>query len=452
MSLRMSRRIVVCASGSSLGVIYPYLVLGRELKSQGNDVTICTEQRYSSNVARFGLRFHKVSGDPFGHMISESNQIHLRNGNQLKHFLSGQYLISSTVLREIQAACENADVIISSQGHLEAAYSMAEKLQVAIVVMVLEKIVYVPGKYPLILKPLQLVEGGIWNTVFCFGWIDIRKVVNQWRVSELGLHPIKSLTGIEPMIYKKKLPVLVPRHECVSEYITDQVPKAWMVSGALLDSSLPVSVEVQSFVEQSKENLVYFGMSKMPLPDARELFTLVFQFAKHTATRVVLCTGDVHLQKVSQLLRKSENVLLPGVSDQEGLSVPQNIFVTDYVPHYYLFPRCAVVIHHGGLGTTSAAINAGVPMVSCPVFSSCELEYFDYLQFGPKSIPFSRLTLNNLIGAYQEALDPKYKTNIKNYIAQNTLTIESSLELATQFVLSAPNVFKHKKNLKSKTQ
>ncbi|KAJ3692040.1 hypothetical protein LUZ60_012390 [Juncus effusus] len=36
------------------------------------------------------------------------------------------------------------------------------------------------------------------------------------------------------------------------------------------------------------------------------------------------------------------------------------------VPYSWLFPRCAVVIHHAGSGSTAAALQAGVPQVVCP--------------------------------------------------------------------------------------
>ncbi|XP_022642990.1 sterol 3-beta-glucosyltransferase, partial [Vigna radiata var. radiata] len=36
------------------------------------------------------------------------------------------------------------------------------------------------------------------------------------------------------------------------------------------------------------------------------------------------------------------------------------------VPYRWLFPKCAAVIHHGGSGTTAAALRAGTPQVVCP--------------------------------------------------------------------------------------
>ncbi|KAF3660973.1 putative UDP-sugar-dependent glycosyltransferase 52-like isoform X2 [Capsicum annuum] len=36
------------------------------------------------------------------------------------------------------------------------------------------------------------------------------------------------------------------------------------------------------------------------------------------------------------------------------------------IPYNWLFPRCAAAIHHGGSGSTAAALQAGVPQVICP--------------------------------------------------------------------------------------
>ncbi|MFD0491303.1 nucleotide disphospho-sugar-binding domain-containing protein [Saccharopolyspora spinosporotrichia] len=39
------------------------------------------------------------------------------------------------------------------------------------------------------------------------------------------------------------------------------------------------------------------------------------------------------------------------------------------VPHDWLFPRTAAVVHHGGAGTTGAGVRAGVPAVITPVIA-----------------------------------------------------------------------------------
>merc|ERR1712032_1370389 len=42
----------------------------------------------------------------------------------------------------------------------------------------------------------------------------------------------------------------------------------------------------------------------------------------------------------------------------------------------WLFPRCACTVHHGGSGTTAAALRAGKPTVITPVF----LDQFDHAE------------------------------------------------------------------------
>jgi UDP:flavonoid glycosyltransferase YjiC (YdhE family) len=56
-----------------------------------------------------------------------------------------------------------------------------------------------------------------------------------------------------------------------------------------------------------------------------------------------------------------------------GLQVGEesnNIFVLDQVPHDWVFPRMAAIVHHGGEGTTAAAFRAGRPQRASPISPS----------------------------------------------------------------------------------
>ncbi|MGA1874915.1 MAG: nucleotide disphospho-sugar-binding domain-containing protein [bacterium] len=54
-------------------------------------------------------------------------------------------------------------------------------------------------------------------------------------------------------------------------------------------------------------------------------------------------------------------------SDLSDFPHPPNIYIMDYAaPHHWLFPRCAVIVHNGGYGTTHACLSAGKPMVIYP--------------------------------------------------------------------------------------
>ena len=56
----------------------------------------------------------------------------------------------------------------------------------------------------------------------------------------------------------------------------------------------------------------------------------------------------------------------PGWSGIDPALLPKNFFVIGDTPHHWLFPRTAMVIHHGGAGTTHTACRAGVPSIVIP--------------------------------------------------------------------------------------
>src|SRR5207249_7677480 len=46
--------------------------------------------------------------------------------------------------------------------------------------------------------------------------------------------------------------------------------------------------------------------------------------------------------------------------------LPEGVLAVDYVPFSELFRRAAVIVHHGGIGTTGLAMRSGRPMLVMP--------------------------------------------------------------------------------------
>src|SRR5947209_11251198 len=47
-------------------------------------------------------------------------------------------------------------------------------------------------------------------------------------------------------------------------------------------------------------------------------------------------------------------------------TLPPGVIHVDYAPFSELLPRCAALVHHGGIGTTAQALAAGVPQLIVP--------------------------------------------------------------------------------------
>jgi UDP:flavonoid glycosyltransferase YjiC (YdhE family) len=82
----------------------------------------------------------------------------------------------------------------------------------------------------------------------------------------------------------------------------------------------------------------------------------------------VLDAGDFYRQSaLAAALLGQRAVLLVG-SDPRNIpeQIPPNVCVAHYAPYSKLFPRAAVVIHQGGVGTTAQALISGKPMLVMP--------------------------------------------------------------------------------------
>jgi len=78
---------------------------------------------------------------------------------------------------------------------------------------------------------------------------------------------------------------------------------------------------------------------------ARDFFEESIDAAKRLGRRAVLLIGDE--RNLPRLL-------------------PEGIIAVDYVPYQSILPRACAVVHHGGVGTTSQGLLAGVPTLIVP--------------------------------------------------------------------------------------
>lgn len=86
-----------------------------------------------------------------------------------------------------------------------------------------------------------------------------------------------------------------------------------------------------------------------------------------------------------------------------------DVYLTQDVPHSWLFPRVSLIVHHGGSGTTGAALAAGKPQVVCP-FVGDQPYYSRRLHeigVAPAPVPQRHLTTRTLSNAIQRAISDR---------------------------------------------
>ncbi|MBW4642468.1 MAG: glycosyltransferase, partial [Goleter apudmare HA4340-LM2] len=212
-------------------------------------------------------------------------------------------------------------------------------------------------------------------------------VINQWRQERLGLKPrfwtekeiIGSHGNSTPILYAYS-PQVIPRP---NDWNSRTIVTGYWFSDTSANFVPPL--QLLDFLAAGKPP-VCVGFGSMTGQNPSELTEIVLTALKNTGQRGILLTG------------------WGGISNAD---LPDDVLKLEAVPHDWLFPRVAAVVHHGGAGTTAAALKAGVPNVIIPFFGDQPFwgQRVEALGVGPKPIPKKHLTAEKLAAAIQVAVN-----------------------------------------------
>jgi vancomycin aglycone glucosyltransferase len=279
----------------------------------------------------------------------------------------------------IRLAAAGCDVILGANAHQYAARSIAELYGVPYV-----NALYAPTALP------TADNTRVWNE-------RSLERVNANRV-RLGLTPIddvlRHIIGEQPWLAAD--PMLAPLP--VSPGISIVQTGAW-----LLTDSTPLGPELERFLEAGSAP-VYFGFGSMPAGPGTS--RSLIDAARQVGQRAVVSRGWAELELVDQ---GSDSIAIGDVNQQ------------------LLFPRVAVVVHHGGAGTTIAAARAAVPQVVVPMFSDQPFWASRVRELGiGASVPFAELSVERLAAALDAA--------------KNVVVAERAAAIAGQIVVDGAKV------------
>ncbi len=345
-------RVVVTTWGSS-GDVNPFLALASGLRARGHDIVFAVEEHLCPVVAASGFAVARLSGNSETALAPHAGQLF---GSRPPLFsveavFTGYVLPTlRTRIAELSAVCEGADLLIASAGQVAAAF-VAELTGIAWVSIPLTptnipSLHMAPIPIPDLPSPLDaLVNRAMWGGGARLLARSIARPLDALR-AEYGLPllrcplPVRHLSRLLTAVPVS--PAFVPRPADwpawarMTGFCFHDGAAVWRMPddlAAFLDSDAPV-VAISS---GSMSGQVGGRFSR-------------FYAACIAATRAV-----------------GARALVIGAPDGvRAAPLPDGVFAAPFAPFSRVYPRCAAVIHHGGIGTTAQGLRAGVPALVVP--------------------------------------------------------------------------------------
>jgi UDP:flavonoid glycosyltransferase YjiC (YdhE family) len=338
----------ILATMGTDGDVFPFVGLGGQLRARGHQVTLAAPEPYRDLASSLGLEFRPlVTAEEAGRMLADPDLWHpLRSGPMMARWGAGLLPRQYDLL--VALAAEPESVLVANPGVL-AARLVQEKRICPMATLLLQ-----PGMLPSTLAPpdmpagLTLPRGAprpvgwlYWAAIDTFGYLLVSGPLNRLRAA-LGLRPVCRLfrwwlspelvVGLFPPWYAAPQPDWPTQLRLAGFGRYDGGR-----GGGLAD-------DVRSFCQAG------------PPPVAFTLGTGMTHGVGFFRAAADAC-GSLG----------ARGLLLSKYPHQIPALLPPNVRHCAFAPFRQLLPLCAAVVHHGGVGTTAAALTAGTPQVVLPL-------------------------------------------------------------------------------------
>mgnify|MGYP006296878839 CR=1 FL=1 len=386
-------RIMILALGSR-GDVQPLVALGVGLQRTSRyEVTFVTTDDFEAFVRNQGLDFFSLGVNARELLGTEAAWDVLETGrNAIRGMWQIVRMMRPTLehlMERVWQASQKGEAIIFSALGL-GAYHIAEKQRAPCFWALPFPFFNRTRSFPNLVFPF-LPLGGSYNLlthiiVEQLAQQFVGRFINRWRQEQLGLPPISlfkwpygQMDGRPvPMLYSYS-PSVVPKPSDWGEHI--HVTGYWFLDHS---SDWQPSADLVNFLEAGPPP-VYVGFGSMTNRAPEATARTILEALKWSGQRGLIATGWGGLKRAN---------------------LPEGVFKVESVPHDWLFPRVAAVVHHGGAGTTAAGLRAGVPSVLVPHFGDQPFWARQVMRLGvgPKAIPRRRMTVGKLGAAIATAV------------------------------------------------
>jgi UDP:flavonoid glycosyltransferase YjiC (YdhE family) len=272
---------------------------------------------------------------------------------------------------DVLALCRGADLVVvphSAVGSIEA-----EQLGLpAVSVMLMPQAIPVddPSR-PLLARAAGRAIGALMGLFMTRPLNQIRKRLGLGPMGPMGITSARlNLIPVDPAVIAPD-PRWETRHR-MTGYWFAETPRSWEPPRPLL-----------AFLQAGEPPIVIsLGAMSAGGPDADEACRMTIEAVRQAGVRAVVQGWRESLPKVR---------------------LPESVFPLGPAPHTWLLDQAMALMHHGGFGTTSAGLRAGIPSLVIPHIIDQFIwgQRIHELGAGPKAIPRNKLNVDDLAASFQ---------------------------------------------------
>jgi vancomycin aglycone glucosyltransferase len=224
------------------------------------------------------------------------------------------------------------------------------------------------------------INAALWPVMFRLGDFSLGPAINKGRTT-LGLPIVR-----RPMTRLMTTRILVAADPELAPVAAGAPPNAVQTDPWILRDPGSLDPRVEAFVRAGPPP-IYVGFGSMIAKPSLMLGQRIVKAAAAIGCRLIIAGGWASLDA--------------------GLADSERVLTISDVPHDKLFPHVAAAVHHGGAGTTTAALRAGIPQIVVPHV----LDQFywarrvELLGLGPSSLPLTEVSPDGLARRMAAVLD-----------------------------------------------
>ncbi len=339
----------------SFGDVHPYIALALEMKRRNLSPVIATSEIYREKIESLGIEFHPVrpympgTDTPEGVAVIEK-VMDVQRGAE---YLFKELLVPAVrySYQDLMVAVQGADLLITHPITL-AGPIVAETTGIPWISTVLAPASlwsiydpFVPPNAPWLHAFLSL-------TPTFAGWYEtlLDNLTDHWVQQVYDFRGVMGLPrGKNPLFAGQYSPEL---NLALFSRVLYQPQPDWPEN--TITTGFPF-FDKKDNSEMDRELARFLSEGPAPI-----VFTL--------GSAAVHCAGDFFRESViaAKALRRRAVLLIGSEENRPKEPLPEGIVAFNYAPFGELLPRCAAMVHQGGVGTTGQGLRAGLPMLVMP--------------------------------------------------------------------------------------